>query len=145
MKTSRLFPLHAAVIAVSVGCASSGTPREPADRETLTAEEIEANESLPIEVLLQRKFPGIQVLTNSDGEITLQIRGNTSATGIPKEPLYVVNGMEMDPGGRGLSSIVNPKDIESIKVLKGAEAGIYGSRGADGVIVIQTRNMSPKR
>lgn len=106
---------------------------------------MEANASLPIEVMLQRKFPGVQVLVNSDGDITLQIRGMTTATGAPKEPLYVLNDMEVDLNGRGLSSLVDPNDIESIKVLRGAEAAIYGIRAADGVIVIRTKSMSPKR
>lgn len=141
----RLLPRQAMVIAVTFGCASPGASGEAADSKTLTAEEMEANAGLPIEVMLQRKFPGVQVLVNSDGEIRLQIRGMTTATGAPKEPLYVVNDMEVDLDGRGLSSIVDPNDIESIKVLRGPEAAIYGIRGGDGVIVIRTKSMSPKR
>lgn len=142
---ARHLPLHASIIVVCFACASSGDPREPADSGALSAEEMEANASLPVEVMLQRKFPGVQVLVNSDGEIILQIRGTTTFDGAPKEPLYILNDMEVDLNGRGLSSLVDPHDIESIKVLKGAEAGLYGIRGADGVIVIKTKSMSPKR
>lgn len=145
MKRLILLPLHAMLVAGTVSCASSRVPHETADNETLTAEEVEANASLPVEVMLQRKFPGVQVQVNSDGEIILQIRGMTDALGAPKEPLYVLNDMEVDLHGRGLSSIVDPNDIESIKVLKGPEAAIYGIRGADGVIVIRTKSMTPKR
>jgi TonB-dependent SusC/RagA subfamily outer membrane receptor len=145
MKSYRFFPLNVAIIAVSAGCATSGPPREPADNKTLTAEEVEKHAHEPIEVMLQRKFPGVQVLRNSDGDISLQIRGMTSVTGVPKQPLYVINDMEIELGGQGLSSIVNPYDIESIKVLKGAETAIYGIRGADGVIVIRTKGMLRKK
>jgi TonB-dependent SusC/RagA subfamily outer membrane receptor len=99
----------------------------------------------PVEVMLQRKFPGVQVLRNADGEITLQIRGMTTATGAPTQPLYIVNDMEVDPAGRGLASIVDPYDIESIRVLRGSDAAIYGVRGGDGVIVIRTKGVSRKK
>lgn len=144
MKLHR-FALKAGIIASISACASSGTPREPTDTKVLTAEEVEAQEALPVEVMLQRKFPGVQVLTNSDGEIVLMIRGSARTDGTPKPPLYVINDMEVDPAGRGLASLVNPQDIESIRVLRGAEAAIYGIRGADGAIVIRTKGWSQKK
>lgn len=144
MIVQRFFPLSVAIVAVSAGCASSGAPRDTDDRTTLTSEEIERNHNEPIELMLQRKFPGVQVQRDSDGEITLQIRGAASPSGIPHEPLIVLNDMEMQLNGRGLQSIVNPHDIESIKVLKGAEAAIYGLRGGDGVIIIKTKDPRKK-
>ena len=143
MKTHRLFPLSVVIVSISVGCASSGAPRDT-DRTVLTSEEIQRNENEPIEQMLQRKFPGVQVVRDSDGEITLQIRGAASPSGIPHEPLIVLNDMEMPLGGRGLLSIVNPHDIEAIRVLKGPEAAIYGLRGADGVIIIKTKDPRKK-
>jgi len=146
MKTHHYALLFGALITVTA-CASSGKTSKSstsADNSTLTADEVAKSADEPIEVMLQRKFSGVQVLKNSDGDITLNIRGATSATGTPKEPLYIINDMEVDPAGRGLAALVNPYDIESIKVLKGAEAGIYGIRGADGVIIIRTKTAKPK-
>jgi TonB-dependent starch-binding outer membrane protein SusC len=142
MKTYRNAALS--LILITIGCASSNQPRPAADNSTLTAEEIARHGHEPIEVMLQRKFPGVQVLRNADGEITLNIRGSATTSGAPKEPLYVINDMEVEPRGRGLESLVNAYEIESIKVLRGGEAAIYGVRGADGVIVIKTKGATRK-
>ncbi len=145
MKSHRFSALNVAIITVCAACAASGPARAPADNSTLTSEEMAKHAHEPVEVMLQRKFPGVQVLRNADGEITLQIRGMTTATGAPTQPLYIVNDMEVDPAGRGLASIVDPYDIESIRVLRGSDAAIYGVRGGDGVIVIRTKGVSRKK
>ncbi|MDJ1482100.1 SusC/RagA family TonB-linked outer membrane protein, partial [Cytophagaceae bacterium YF14B1] len=95
--------------------------------------------------------------TGPGGSSRVIIRGNGSLTG-NSQPLYVINGMPIDnsvPGGsaapNGLGgragvdrgdgiAAINPDDIESISVLKGgAAAALYGSRGANGVILITTK------
>jgi TonB-dependent starch-binding outer membrane protein SusC len=74
---------------------------------------------------------------SEDGAQSIQIRGATSLFA-GNEPLIVINGI---PGG-SLSSLA-PQDIESITVLKdGASASIYGTRGANGVILITTNQGS---
>jgi TonB-dependent SusC/RagA subfamily outer membrane receptor len=95
------------------------------------------NES--IEQVLQRKVPGVLVTRTGDGGIALQIRGVSSYNGAVTPPLYVLNGVTFHPGPGGALTGINPHDIESIKVLKGAEAGLYGIEGANGVIVITTK------
>ena len=88
------------------------------------------------------------------GSANVTIRGQTSLTG-NSQPLYVVNGMPISNGlfspGDGLngsttidfgnaSQVVNPDDVQSISVLKGpAAAAIYGSRAANGVILLTTK------
>lgn len=95
--------------------------------------------------------------TGPGGSSRIVIRGNGSLTG-NSQPLYVINGMPIDnsvPGGsstvNGLGTkagtdrgdgiaAINPDDIESMTVLKGgAAAALYGSRGANGVILITTK------
>ncbi|NII26263.1 SusC/RagA family TonB-linked outer membrane protein [Pseudoflavitalea sp. X16] len=95
--------------------------------------------------------------TGPGGSSRVIIRGNGSLTG-NSQPLYVINGMPIDnstpggsstPNGFGLKqatdrgdgiAAINPDDIESISVLKGgAAAALYGSRGANGVILITTK------
>lgn len=95
--------------------------------------------------------------TGPGGSSRVVIRGNGSLTG-NSQPLYVINGMPIDntvpgggstPNGLGIKqgtdrgdgiAAINPDDIESISVLKGgAAAALYGSRGANGVILITTK------
>ena len=106
--------------------------------------------------LIQGRTPGVLV-TPSSGEpgsaATINIRGTASIRG-NQEPLYVVDGVPIASGGTlgGASGIegnttprnplmfLNPNDIESITILKDASAAaIYGSRGANGVVLITTK------
>ena len=86
---------------------------------------------------LQGAAPGVQITTNSGapGEgANIRIRG-TSTFGSGTNPLYVVDEMPMDD-----ISAINPNDIQSIEILKdAASAAIYGSRSANGVIIITTK------
>ncbi|MBQ9651095.1 MAG: TonB-dependent receptor [Prevotella sp.] len=87
---------------------------------------------------LQGKVPGMTITANGSpsGEANVQIRGIGSMGGSNTTPLYIVDGM---PFSGSLNSL-NASDIESMQVLKdAASASIYGSRAANGVIVITTK------
>lgn len=85
------------------------------------------------------RFPGVVVSRTNDGGIAVRIRGTTSLIG-GNEPLYVVDGIPVQPGPNGSLNGVNPYDIESIEVLKDpASTAMYGVRGANGVIVIKMK------
>ncbi|WP_168193926.1 SusC/RagA family TonB-linked outer membrane protein [Pontibacter sp. SGAir0037] len=93
-----------------------------------------------VDQLLQGKIPGVQVIAPS-GEpgagATIRIRGVSSVRG-SNSPLVVVDGFPW--GDAGNLKQINPEDIESIEVLKDASAAaIYGSRGANGVILVTTK------
>ena len=90
------------------------------------------------EQLLQGKVAGVNVTTASgdpNSPIAITVRGPGGLrTGI--NPLYVIDGFAINGG----ASFLNPEDIESIDILKDASAtAIYGSRGANGVILITTK------
>ncbi len=105
------------------------------------------------------KVAGVQVKTNSNfgGSTNIIIRGTTSLTG-DNQALFVIDGVPVNnantngsaqrQGGSGYDfgsavSDINPDDIESINVLKGAAAtALYGSRAANGVIIITTKKGS---
>jgi TonB-dependent starch-binding outer membrane protein SusC len=101
---------------------------------------------------LQGKVSGVQISSNTGvpGEaVNVRVRGATSINA-DNDPLYVVDGVfinsnslqTLSTGGKATSPIadINPADIESIEVLKDAEAtALYGSRGANGVIIITTK------
>ena len=106
---------------------------------------------------LQGKIAGVQV-NQSDGSpgagVTITVRGANSFT-TSSQPLYIVDGVPYgtNPNGTPSSSanegnnqfssplsMINPNDIEKIEVLKDASAtAIYGSRGANGVVIITTK------
>lgn len=101
---------------------------------------------------LQGKVSGVQISspTGVPGEtVNVRVRGATSINA-DNDPLYVVDGVfvnsnslqTISTGGKSSSPItdINPSDIQSIEVLKDAEAtALYGSRGANGVILITTK------
>jgi TonB-dependent SusC/RagA subfamily outer membrane receptor len=121
------------------GCASRNVRREPAGNTTVTANDIEKNPNQPIEQVLQAKVPGVWVTRTPDGGVAIQIRGTTSFYG-SNQPLYVIDGVPVQPGPNGALTGVNPYDIESIQVLKdAADTAMYGMRGANGVIVVTTK------
>jgi len=88
---------------------------------------------------IKGRVPGVDIVTtgNKPGDgIRVRLRGERSLKA-SNDPLYVLDGIPM-AGGIG---DMNPRDIESIDVLKDASAtAIYGSRGANGVVLITTRN-----
>ncbi len=91
-----------------------------------------------VDQVLQGRVPGVQV-TNAGGapggDVRIRIRGSNSLSG-NNDPLYVVDGYV----GADFTTI-NPDDIAAVEVLKDASAtAIYGSRGANGVIIISTKS-----
>lgn len=106
----------------------------------------------PISVL-QGRAAGVQVTSNSGapgGEMTIRVRGNSSLNS-GNNPLFVVDGIPIESGSLsslngtenfGLNPLadINPGDIESIEILKdAASTAIYGSRAANGVVMITTK------
>lgn len=87
---------------------------------------------------IQGRVAGVQVMASEGSpgaDIEIKVRGGTSITQ-SNAPLYIVDGIQMD----NALSIISPKEIESIEVLKdAASTSIYGSRGANGVVLITTK------
>ncbi|TSA33353.1 MAG: TonB-dependent receptor [Porphyromonadaceae bacterium] len=84
---------------------------------------------------LQGHVSGVNITTSNTpgGDATIRIRGVGTIN--DPDPLYVIDGVPVGPGNN-----INPNDVESISVLKDASsAAIYGSRGANGVILITTK------
>ena len=127
---------------------------------TVDADQISTNRTPNFVSGLQGKMSGVNITTMGTGPAgtaKIRIRGQSSFSG-NNSPLIVVNGVPIDnsnyalggdfgtraanssDGGDGLSSI-NPDDIETMTVLKGATAAaLYGSRAKDGVVMITTKN-----
>ncbi len=121
---------------------------------SIKSDELRAVPTTSFDQALQGRAAGVQVSQTSGqpgAEASIRIRGTSSITAA-NEPLYVIDGMlvnsssgDITPGGitgprMGAMSAINPNDIESIEILKDASAtAIYGSRGANGVILITTK------
>ncbi len=114
--------------------------------ETVGEEEFNTGRVVSPEQLIQGKVAGVQVVDNAEpgGGMNIRIRGGTSVNA-SNEPLFVIDGVPLQPGG-GLSAgrnplnFINPDDIVRITVLKDASStAIYGSRGANGVVIIETK------
>jgi TonB-dependent SusC/RagA subfamily outer membrane receptor len=91
------------------------------------------------EELLEGRFAGVRILRLPGGAIAVRIRGASSVQG-SNEPLYVVDGMPIEPGPGGALTGINPADIVKIEVLKDiGSISFYGVRAANGVVLITTR------
>lgn len=142
--------LHSAVSALEdVIVVGYGTQRKTeftGSVSSLRGEKLREQPVLSIEQAIQGRMPGVQVQQTSGqpgAGLSIRIRGVSSIAG-GNEPLYVIDGLPQFNDdvrvANGLATI-NPSDIESIEVLKDASAtAIYGSRGANGVVMITTRS-----
>lgn len=104
---------------------------------SLKTNEIKAGVVTDMSQFLKGRAAGVQVKQNSlepGGSISIRVRGASSVSS-NNEPLYVIDGFQTDN-----SYQINPEDIQSIEILKDAAAtAIYGSRGANGVVLITTK------
>ncbi len=114
---------------------------------TVSSEIIEQSATTSVDQVLQGRAAGVQVQQNSGApgsSTSIRIRGISSING-SNEPIFVIDGIIIDGNTESdtdnpLSSI-NPSDIESVDILKDASAtAIYGSRAANGVIMITTKS-----
>jgi TonB-linked SusC/RagA family outer membrane protein len=136
---------------------------------SVKAKDLENLKQVNVDQMLQGKVAGVTVTNNSGAPgsaASVRVRGTTSISGT-NEPLYVIDGVPVSGDATGKStsgrplagrdgfsssggsgnnavsplSMINPSDIESMDILKDASAtAIYGSRGANGVIIITTKS-----
>lgn len=127
---------------------------------TATLKDVNDNKVVSLPEALQGRIAGVQIMNNTGqpgSGMTFNIRGMTSVTG-SSQPLIVVDGQPIESGfgatmagtamdgGADIApadplASLNPDDIESIEILKDASStAIYGSRGANGVVLITTKS-----
>ncbi|MCC8037585.1 MAG: TonB-dependent receptor [Bacteroidales bacterium] len=109
---------------------------------TVSSKDIENRPIVSAAQALQGKAAGVAVSSPNGapgGTMTIRVRGTTSFNG-DNDPLYVVDGVPVDN-----VSWLSPSDIESMQILKDASsAAIYGSRAANGVVLITTRGANTR-
>jgi TonB-linked SusC/RagA family outer membrane protein len=122
----------------------------------VNVEEMQKQPAFSLDVALAGRAPGVMVVKSSGApgaDASIRIRGASSVFGV-NEPLYVIDGVPIQLGmGNGTTAFlstksfqtsplasINPEDIERIDILKDASGtAIYGSRGANGVILVTTK------
>ncbi|MFN0293660.1 TonB-dependent receptor [Pedobacter helvus] len=119
---------------------------------SISERDLEKVSTVTFDMKLQGRAAGVMVTQTSaepGGNVSIRVRGSNSVSG-DNEPLYVVDGYPLptlsEASGNGYGqeanplSGINPDDIESIQILKDASStAIYGSRGANGVVIITTK------
>ena len=125
---------------------------------SLKAEDLNPGANVSVDQMLQGRVAGVQITQSSSepgGGLSIRVRGSSSINA-SNEPLYVIDGFPIDNSsnltGSGAAQTatnesprnplnsINPNDIASIEILKDASAtAIYGSRGANGVILVTTK------
>jgi TonB-dependent SusC/RagA subfamily outer membrane receptor len=142
-----MIPRTGIIVLVSAVAACSSKPatgpeQTPTRTSVATDTQWAGQKPAQAEELLAGRFPGVEVSRGPSG-LVIRIRG---ASGLGGDPLFVVDGMPIDAGPGGALSGINPADIEKIEVLKDVgSTAQYGSRGANGVILIKTKRAGPKQ
>jgi TonB-linked SusC/RagA family outer membrane protein len=122
----------------------------------ITAKDIETQPVTNVLATMQGRMAGVDIVQDSGtpgGSFSIKIRGQNSLRSDGNQPLYIIDGVPYSSETIGSTSTsgtaptmtsplnsINPQDVESIEVLKDADAtAIYGSRGANGVVLITTK------
>ncbi|MDX1547026.1 MAG: TonB-dependent receptor plug domain-containing protein [Rhodothermales bacterium] len=140
MKTVSLSLALLLLATLAAGCSGSrGSSEPPADDPDLTAADIEQRPTRSLQDLLVERVPGVTILEGPGGSLKVRIRGQSSFRG-DDAPLFVVDGLPVEPERDGSLPGLPISEIESIRVLKDpADTALYGVRGANGVIVVKTK------
>jgi TonB-dependent SusC/RagA subfamily outer membrane receptor len=121
-------------VTIFLGCAGQTSKQAPEPRDPNSIEPAGRG----MQELFAGRFPGVEVLRAQNGGISIRIRGTSSFVG-SSEPLYIIDGTKVQSGAGGLL-FLDPQDIARIEVLKDiGSTSIYGSEGANGVIIITTK------
>jgi TonB-linked SusC/RagA family outer membrane protein len=121
---------------VVVGYGTEQRRNVTASISTVKMQDIKALPKANVAEMLEGRLPGVQIMSDNSpgGGTSIRVRGFSTINN--NDPLVIIDGV---PASNGLNGI-NPSDIESLQVLKdAASSSIYGSRAANGVVVITTK------
>ena len=143
----RRLPLWLCLFALAAGCGTAGAAASR-DRDPDTVDADDTSRAIRrVEDMLRGQVAGVSVQQGPNGQLAIRIRGsnNGGLVGTTNDPLFVVDGLPIELGAGGALDGLNPRDVESIRVLKNAsDTAMYGSRGANGVVLITTVRPPPR-
>ena len=125
---------------VDIGYGEVGSDQVTGSVSAMHSDAMDEVQAPTLATMLAR-IPGVTVVQSTKlyGGLEVRIRGTSNSFQSSQEPLFVLDGMPI-PSGDGQIFSIDPNTIETITVLKDAGAtAIYGSRGANGVILIKTK------
>ena len=99
-------------------------------------ETIKPNEKAPSNLTLADMLRRASGVTGNGNNVKVIVRGASSFGA--NDPLYILNGVSVGNNYAMVANSINTNEITSIRVLKGAEAAIYGTQGGNGAILIRT-------
>ena len=117
---------------VNIGYGSILKSHSTSGNYTITGDELRQTGERDIIMAIAGKVPGLNLVYNNNGAATLRLRGGASLDG-NDDPLYIVDGSIVDD-----LLHLNMNDVAKVDVLK--DGSIYGARGANGAIVVTTKN-----
>lgn len=132
MKLPSLLILSFLFIVVSCGTSKS----------TTSSDKVPANESVQeknsVTISLINRIRQLRGVIVSNGVPVFNKTSNSVNPGISEEPLYILNGYPVGNSFWDINQLVDNVNVKKIETLTGSDASIYGSRGANGVILITT-------
>lgn len=138
--------MRALLLALSLvmlaGCGPGNGVRQADDPSVIEGDDIQRRDLQRVEAMLRGQVAGVHVV-QVGRSWTVQIRGTNTIMG-STDPLFIIDGYPIPQGTPGALDGINPRDVESIRVLKNAvDTAVYGSRGANGVVLITTVRPPP--
>ena len=124
---------------VSVGYGKQSRRTVAGAVNSITRKDLENQQGRKLEDLIRARVPGAQIV-HASGGFNVRLRGLSSISG-NNNALVVVDGVPLNEGtAHMVLGSLQPSDVQRIDVLKDGSAAIYGIRGANGVIVIESRH-----
>lgn len=120
---------------IPIGYGSIPAEKSTGSVATVTAKDNHNSGAVHLQQLLSGQVAGVQVVSTGPNRFRVVIRGGPPGSYNP-EPLYVLDGI---PQPRGIDVGIDPSTVSRIVILKDAAAAVYGSRGANGVVLIETK------
>jgi TonB-dependent SusC/RagA subfamily outer membrane receptor len=131
MKRQCLFLIATLIAVVACGPSKDTTPGDPTLKQSL-----DEKNRVSISLLNRiRRLPGITI---RNGVPVFTKNSSDISSGVPIEPLYVLDGYVMGNSFRAVDELVDNINIQKIEALSDTEAAFYGSRAANGVILISS-------
>lgn len=124
-----------------VNIVDNGFQIVPADNANQSNIMVHPNKNQPSNMSLtdmMRRLPGVRVQSGRGPYAKIVVDGPSSFIA-ETDPLFVINGTAIGHDFSNVYTMVSPKDVVSLSVLKGSDASIYGFRGSSGVILIRTQ------